>query len=419
MLRKPGGDGHRVHAVVAYHPSHRVGQIVDADPAHGRSVVTHSVDEQVQHRVALDVDEGISLDLRMGVAGVGRGDRRVRQAAVLLRLDGEDLDVGRGQLDWRLRQDERVTVMEGVNARALGPDDLPFTVGLATIDVSFISLRLVVPALLPHLDHGAHLVCLVKPQFEAGRDQVGKGGIVRDEDVRRSVIDDTVAAIAAGAAISGGLSLARSAHAAGSDVIKVALVGSGGRGTGAAMQLMNADENLKLVAVADAFENKAKGAAKNFNVPAEKTFWGLDAYKKAIDCLGPGDVVLLAPGCASFDQYTDYVARGEDFQRIVRALEVLEATGKPLSAHFAAARKTSILKGADVRRLALVPPRDELYAVCDARFATMMARGAMDEVKALLAKKFGHLGEEVVEDNFRVISRGFDQVLPSSSLWVT
>lgn len=75
-----------------------------------------------------------------------------------------------------------------------------------------------------------------------------------------------------------------------------------------------------------------------------------------------------------------------DSQRIVRALEVLEATGKPLSAHFAAARKTSILKGADVRRLALVPPRDELYAVCDARFATMMARGAVDEVKALLAK---------------------------------
>ena len=106
------------------------------------------------------------------------------------------LDVGRGQLDWRLRTDDRVTVMEGINARHLGPDDLPFTAGLATIDVSFISLRLVVPALLPHLDPGAHLVCLVKPQFEAGRDQVGKGGIVRDEAVRRRVIDDTVAAIA-------------------------------------------------------------------------------------------------------------------------------------------------------------------------------------------------------------------------------
>jgi 23S rRNA (cytidine1920-2'-O)/16S rRNA (cytidine1409-2'-O)-methyltransferase len=105
------------------------------------------------------------------------------------------LDVGRGQLDWRLRTDDRVTVMEGVNARRIGPEDLPFPVGLAAIDVSFISLRLVVPALLPHLAPGAVLVCLVKPQFEAGRDQVGKGGIVRDEEVRRRVIDDTVAAI--------------------------------------------------------------------------------------------------------------------------------------------------------------------------------------------------------------------------------
>jgi len=105
------------------------------------------------------------------------------------------LDVGKGQLDWRLRTDDRVTVIEGVNARHLGPDDLPFTVGLATIDVSFISLRLVVPALIPHLDSGAHLICLVKPQFEAGRHQVGKGGIVRDEAVRRKVIDNTVAAI--------------------------------------------------------------------------------------------------------------------------------------------------------------------------------------------------------------------------------
>ena len=105
------------------------------------------------------------------------------------------LDVGRGQLDWRLRTADRVTVVEGTNARYLGADDLPFRVGLATMDLSFISLRLVVPAVLPHLEVGAHLVCLIKPQFEAGRDQVGKGGIVRDEAVRRRVIDDTVAAI--------------------------------------------------------------------------------------------------------------------------------------------------------------------------------------------------------------------------------
>lgn len=106
------------------------------------------------------------------------------------------LDVGRAQLDWRLRTDSRVIVMEGVNARHLEAGALPFAVGLAAVDVSFISLRLVVPALLPHLLPGAWLVCLVKPQFEAGRDQVGKGGIVRDETVRREVIDDTVRQLA-------------------------------------------------------------------------------------------------------------------------------------------------------------------------------------------------------------------------------
>jgi len=106
------------------------------------------------------------------------------------------LDVGRGQLDWSLRQDPRVVVLEGVNARHLGPGDLPFAVGLACIDVSFISLELVVPAVLPHLVAGGTLICLVKPQFEAGRDQVGSGGVVRDEAVRRRVVDSTVAALA-------------------------------------------------------------------------------------------------------------------------------------------------------------------------------------------------------------------------------
>jgi 23S rRNA (cytidine1920-2'-O)/16S rRNA (cytidine1409-2'-O)-methyltransferase len=102
------------------------------------------------------------------------------------------LDVGRGQLDWRLRNDPRVVVMEGVNARQLDTVELPFPAALVTVDVSFISLRLVVPALLPHLTTKAWLVCLVKPQFEAGRDQVGKGGIVRDESIRRKTIDETV-----------------------------------------------------------------------------------------------------------------------------------------------------------------------------------------------------------------------------------
>jgi 23S rRNA (cytidine1920-2'-O)/16S rRNA (cytidine1409-2'-O)-methyltransferase len=105
------------------------------------------------------------------------------------------LDVGRGQLDWRLRNDPRVIVMEGINARHLDTAVLPFSAALATIDVSFISLRLIVPALMQHLAPEAWLVCLVKPQFEAGREQVGKGGIVRDESIRRKTIDSTIRAI--------------------------------------------------------------------------------------------------------------------------------------------------------------------------------------------------------------------------------
>lgn len=98
------------------------------------------------------------------------------------------LDVGRGQLDWTLRTDPRVTVMEGFNARHIQPSDLPFTPDLAVIDVSFISLVLILPAVFRCLpDHG-RVVALVKPQFEAGRGKVGKGGIVRDPVVHREVL---------------------------------------------------------------------------------------------------------------------------------------------------------------------------------------------------------------------------------------
>jgi 23S rRNA (cytidine1920-2'-O)/16S rRNA (cytidine1409-2'-O)-methyltransferase len=110
---------------------------------------------------------------------------------VLLRRGAENvvaLDVGRAQLDWRLRSDPRVVVREGVNARALTPDDVPHHVSLVTIDVSFISLSYILPALPPFLDPGADVVALVKPQFEAGREEVGKHGIVSDPAVHEAVI---------------------------------------------------------------------------------------------------------------------------------------------------------------------------------------------------------------------------------------
>jgi 23S rRNA (cytidine1920-2'-O)/16S rRNA (cytidine1409-2'-O)-methyltransferase len=99
------------------------------------------------------------------------------------------IDVGYGQLDWRLRSDPRVVVMDRFNIRNLCQQDIPEPVDLAVIDVSFISLRLVLPVILPVLREHAHLVALVKPQFEVGKGQVGKGGIVRDEKLRDQVRD--------------------------------------------------------------------------------------------------------------------------------------------------------------------------------------------------------------------------------------
>jgi len=104
------------------------------------------------------------------------------------------LDVGRGQLDWRLRQDPRVVVKEGVNARYVTREELPGPFGLITVDISFISLRLVLPALVQLLFEGGDLVVLVKPQFEAGRTQVAKGGVVRDPAVREGAIEGVLAA---------------------------------------------------------------------------------------------------------------------------------------------------------------------------------------------------------------------------------
>jgi 23S rRNA (cytidine1920-2'-O)/16S rRNA (cytidine1409-2'-O)-methyltransferase len=107
------------------------------------------------------------------------------------------LDVGHGQLDWKIRNDPRVVVLERLNARTLTAAQLPEearTFALVTIDVSFISLRQILPVLPPLLTGGADVIALVKPQFEAGRDEVGKGGIVRDDAVHRRVVEEVTAA---------------------------------------------------------------------------------------------------------------------------------------------------------------------------------------------------------------------------------
>ena len=98
------------------------------------------------------------------------------------------VDVGYGQLAWQLRQDSRVVVMERTNARALTPDMFPESMDLGVMDVSFISIRLILPALHGLLKPGGEVVCLIKPQFEAGRSDVGKKGVVRDKAVHERVL---------------------------------------------------------------------------------------------------------------------------------------------------------------------------------------------------------------------------------------
>lgn len=112
------------------------------------------------------------------------------------------IDVGYGQLAWRLRADPRVVVMERTNARYLAHLDEP--VDLVVVDASFISLELLLPAVAGWLRPGGDVIALVKPQFEAGREQVGKGGVIRDEAVHRQVLDELISwAIARGWRLAG------------------------------------------------------------------------------------------------------------------------------------------------------------------------------------------------------------------------
>jgi 23S rRNA (cytidine1920-2'-O)/16S rRNA (cytidine1409-2'-O)-methyltransferase len=105
------------------------------------------------------------------------------------------LDVGHNQIDWKLRNDARVLVIEGFNARHLKPADIPGPVDLVTIDVSFISLRQILPVVPPVLRPGADVVALVKPQFEAGRGEVRKG-IIHDAGIHARVLEEVSAAAA-------------------------------------------------------------------------------------------------------------------------------------------------------------------------------------------------------------------------------
>lgn len=131
--------------------------------------------------LGIDVRGKICLDV--GASTGGFTDCLLQQGARRVYA----VDVGKGQLHWKLRQDPRVVVKEGINARYLQPSDIPEVPEVATVDVSFISLTLVLGPVTQVVAPGGVVVALIKPQFEAGRDQVGRGGVVRDDRVRQQV----------------------------------------------------------------------------------------------------------------------------------------------------------------------------------------------------------------------------------------
>ena len=178
-------DGHpQTKAGAQTDPSSEVVLIAPDHPYVGRGglKLAHALDTfgiAVEGREALDI----------GASTGGFTDVLLKRGATRVVA----LDVGHGQIDWTLRNDARVLVFEHFNARRLQPSDLPGPVDLVAIDVSFISLRQILPVVPPLLRPGADIIALVKPQFEAGRTEIRKG-VIRDAAVQSRVVEEVSAA---------------------------------------------------------------------------------------------------------------------------------------------------------------------------------------------------------------------------------
>ena len=158
---------------------------------------------------------GLKLERALGSFGIGIAGRRCLDVGAstggftdcLLQAGAEQVtavDVAYGELDWRIRSDDRVTVLERRNARALRPSDLPYAPDLITVDVSFIGLVKVLPAISACAAPSFDLLALVKPQFELGRGRIGKGGVVRDASARlEALVGAGRAAESVGLAVQG------------------------------------------------------------------------------------------------------------------------------------------------------------------------------------------------------------------------
>jgi 23S rRNA (cytidine1920-2'-O)/16S rRNA (cytidine1409-2'-O)-methyltransferase len=173
-VRVDGGRADRAAAPVAEDAD----VAVDAGPKY----VSRGGDKLAGALDALGLDVAGKVAIDVGSSTGGFTDVLLQRGAVRVHA----VDVGKGQLEWRLRQDPRVIVHEGVNAREGVP--VEWQVDLVVADVSFISLRLALPPSLAKVRDGGDVVALVKPQFEAGRDAVGKGGVVRDPETRAAAV---------------------------------------------------------------------------------------------------------------------------------------------------------------------------------------------------------------------------------------
>ncbi|MBR2040782.1 MAG: TlyA family RNA methyltransferase [Oscillospiraceae bacterium] len=142
--------------------------------------------EKAMELYGFKLDNKICMDV--GASTGGFTDCMLQKGATKV----YSIDVGYGQLAWKLRQDERVVNLERTNVRYITSEQVPDIVDFVSIDVSFISLGLVIPVLVPFLSDEAMMVCLVKPQFEAGKDKVGKHGVVRDPATHMEVLERAV-----------------------------------------------------------------------------------------------------------------------------------------------------------------------------------------------------------------------------------
>ena len=154
--------------------------------------------EQAVKEFSLDLKDKTAMDV--GASTGGFTDCMFQNGAKKVYA----VDVGYGQFDWKLRNDERVVLFEKTNIRHLEKASVPDPIDIVTIDVSFISLLKVLPNILNFLAPSAEIIALIKPQFEAGRQEVGRGGVVKDENVRLAVIENVKAgAIALGLEVIG------------------------------------------------------------------------------------------------------------------------------------------------------------------------------------------------------------------------